>query len=632
MKKQWTKKQILIAALALMLTFTPFYMIAYLAIAYYGAKHLQASKIFSSLFSRFILFVLLLAGAVMAVGMVLWCIHIAVHPLIVAITFGGLTYVLTRLYPAKAASAKFDRSDAISLASASIIVGFIALSFYLPKPQDSATLQIVTNGYDNMAHVTLLMTDTKENGYVYGFKDDVGHKTISSLGAYPQGWHLATSHLLNGFGVNLLEPTKPLQAMTAYLGTLLVWYLITVYIAGRLAWRLLEEKISKATTKKADTIIVFLIASALIQFLVYWGSLLFGFASYFGCLAYIVLLAGLVIDKDDENYKAYLLIACVATLAAAQSWILPLPTMLATIALGFLWHKKPTHLAQLLRFFRRPNRHVVMTAGFLAIALIGGLFQVGILLYFNSVGATSAQLVNDGGIFWTSSMLVSILVTGTLIYWLKNKLTHSADWLIANLLPVLLLTAAIFAYQMLTTDGTSYYFIKTLGLAVAVTGLFFVPAFTDWILQLKKDISYPLAGSAVAILVLTLLFIGTGQNLMNFDGFLQRNSKITTETAEVIIDYLRTKDNTKNQLIVFRDASFEEDAMGSYVANRLSHRPEACAGIVSTREQHTEEKLEKLQRCMNNTPRDHFTIVTSDKTDLIVRERFGDSLSYVKVP
>lgn len=632
MNIRFNGKHLGIIVLLFALTFTPFYALTYLAMSYYGAKQLQSSRLFSSLLSRIVMFVLLLAATVMAVGMVLWFVHVPLHPAIVAVVFGGLVYTLIRLYPANNNDSRplFDRADAVSLVSASVIIGIIAVSFYLPKPQESASLQIATNGYDSAAHITLLTTDSIEKGYVYGFNKDVGHKTISALGAYPQGWHLATSHLMNGFGVNLLEPTKPLRTVNAYLSILIVWYMITVYIAGRIGWKLIESKLDKLRSKRFDTIIVFLLASVLIQFLVYWGSLLFGFASYFGCLAYILLLAGLIIDKDQDNYRAYLLIACIATLASAQSWIIPLPTMIASIFLGFLWHKKASGLTRLLQHFRRPNKHTVVTTAFLMIAILGGMFQVGILLYFNSVGATSAQLVNDGGIFWTSSMLVSILFLFTLLYWLKNRKKQS-DWLIANITPTLLLAAAIFAYQQLTTEGTSYYFIKTLGLAVAIMGLFFVPAFVDWIMQLKKDIAYPFAGTLLATVVIAVLFIGSGQNLMNLSGFMQRNSKITTETADVMVTYLKTVDNTKNQLVIFRDESFEEDAMASYIANRLAHRPEACPGIVSSREQPISDKFAKLRKCLNNNPNDHYTIITSDKTDKKVRAQFGNTLSYIKV-
>lgn len=616
--------------LATALSFTPLYALSYLLFCYMGAKHMRPSRIFQSQMSRIILNILLLAATVMAVGMVLWLIRTPLHPIIILLSFGALLYLLGRLCPAdpRSSSQTFDRSDLVSTISASVILLFIVMSFYFPKPQDSATFQIITNGYDNMAHVTLLTTDAKENGYVYGFTKDVGHKTISPLGAYPQGWHLTTSHIMNGFGANLLEPTKPLVVANAYLVVLAVWYFITVYIASRVSWRLLEDKITKKDLKKNDTIIVFLLASLLIQLLIYWGSLLFGFASYFGSLAYIVLLAALIIDKDKTNQKAYLLAAGIATLAAAQSWILPLPAMLGSILFGFFWKKEMSF--SLSSLLKRPSRQAVFSLICFFIAIFGGLFQVGILLYFNSVGATSAQLVNDGGIFWTSSMLVGVIFLFTFVYWLRSRKNFS-DILLACVLPIVLLSAAIFVYQMLTVEATSYYFVKTLGLAICIIGIFFIPAFVDLVIKLKQGAHYPLAGSMIAAAILVTLVIGTGQNLLNFSGFMQRNSKVTSETAEVIVQYLRTVDNTKNQLVVLRDESFEEDSLGSYLANRLSHRPSVCSGMTKSREQPLDDKFARLQRCMKNS-KDHFTVITSDKTHQKTVKRFGNSITYINVP
>ena len=619
-------------ALLTVISLTPFYGVAYIVALVYAATFIQPSKTFNSIASRFILSLLIMVAVIMAIGMILWFAHIALHPLITLAGFGAAIYTIGRLSSSakKPVATIIDRGDILSAVSASAIILLIVAFFYLPKPQDSASVQIITNGYDNIAHVSLLTTDAIEGGYVYGHEKDVSTKTLSALGAYPQGWHLATSHIMNGFGVNLLQPTKPLLTANAYVVILFIWYFITVYVASRVAWRLLKDNLADKIRNNVDISIVFLLSSLLIQLLVYWGSLLFGFASFFGCLAYLLLLTALILDKDESNSRSYLFIACMATLAAAQSWIIPLPAMIATILLGFFWHKPLPRWKQL--FQKKPEKHTTQSIGFLLIATLGGLFQIWILLRFTSVEATSAQLVAPGGIFWTSNLLVGVLLLFTLIYWLYDKKAQLSDKIIVSLAPILLVSAAVYTYQMIMAEATSYYFVKTFGLAMSVLGVFFIPAFVLWVTQLKKHINYPLAGTIIAASILATLVIGSGQNLLNFSGFMQRNSKVTTETAEAIVHHFKTTDSTKNQLFVFRNETVLEDTMGTYFANRLTHRANLCGGIVKDDQQTIDDKFKRFKKCIDRT-KDHITVITSDKTDSKLRSQFGTkNITYVKIP
>ena len=630
--KKITSKQILGIVLLAVIALTPFYSVAYIIALAYAAKHIQPSKTFGSLASRFILSLLIMVAVIMAIGMILWFVHVPLYPLMTLFGFGVAMLIIGKLLPSPinhSVSIVVDRGDILSAISASAIILLIIAFFYLPKPQDSASVQIITNGYDNIAHVSLLTTDAIERGYVYGYEKDVSTKTLSALGAYPQGWHLATSHLMNGFGVNLLQPTKPLLTANAYIAVLFIWYFITVYVAGRIAWRILQNTLEKKRYQTLDTAVIFILGSFLIQLLVYWGSLLFGFASFFGCLAYLLILTALVIDKEDTNSRSYLFIACMATLAATQSWIIPLPAMLATIFFGFFWHKPLPKWRQL---FQKPAKHTALSFIFLLIAVLGGLFQVWVLLKFTSVGATSAQLVAPGGIFWTSNLLVGTLLIFTFVYWLHDKKSHLSDKIVATLAPIILVSAAVYIYQMLMAEATSYYFVKTFGLAMSVLGVFFVPAFILWVLQLKKYVSYPFAGTLIAASILVTLIIGTGQNFLNFSGFMQRNSKVTTQTAEAIVHHFKTTDSTKNQLFVFRNETVLEDTMGTYFANRLTHRADLCDGVVRDDQQTLDDKFKRFKKCIDKT-KDHITVITSDKTDKELRSRFGTkNITYVKIP
>jgi len=622
-----------IGVLALIaLLFTPFYGIPYLVIVYGLARQLTYSKIFNSLFSRFILAGVIFGTLIMIVGTISWLLHISIHPLFLALVSIGLSILINKLSKTKESPVPlFNKGDVISVTLAVILIPIIALSFYFPKPSDASSLQILANGYDNAAHLSLVRTTADDKGYVYGYQNEVKSKTITDLNAYPQGWHLTASHLMNSFGLNFFKSSTPILAINGYLISLAITYVVAIFLATKIMWRLYQQY-SGEKDESLDAVLVFVVANLLIQLLIYWGSLLLGFASFIACLAYITVIISAVIDTSKNSYMVAILVSCLAAFATVQTWLLPLPAVFLTMLIAY----GPKVKELLVSKKKNDRKYLLQIITFAGIAALGGIFQLAILLKFNPVDSVSA-LNDDGGIFWISNLIFGAIVLLSIFYW-RNQHTDKliSDKFIASVSPFLLLSGTIFIYQMLSMDKTSYYFVKSIGIAVCVVGIFFVPAFLATVIKMTRGSKMIFVNSIVAITVIAVLMVSTGQNTLALSGFKQGNSKITTELAVAIEGYLRSNDVRKTHLMVLRDINTVEESVGTYFANRTAHLPDICESDLSldfiayARTPSLREKVNRFKQCLDNN--ESTVVITSNKSINEIRSLNDPRIIIVNVP
>lgn len=624
-----SKKNVFILSTLVIFSLTPFYGLSYLIAVYFFSKQVNYSKVFDTIFSKLVLSTIILSVVVMITGTIAWLTKLQTYPILVLIIFAAVSYLFKNDTKKNATSSLFNKADLISLLLSVLLIPVIIFSFYLPKFESFGSLQILTNGNDNTEHFSLLQTNSDENGYVYGPKEEVLNKTITPLNAYPQGWHLATSHLLNGFGVKLFQSDKPLLALNMYLVALIATYVTALYTVTLLMWRIFQLH-HKKRSETWDDILVFSSANIIIQLLLYWGSLLLGFASFLGCLIYFAVIISAITDKGKYNYLTTLSVACLGAFAITQTWLLPLPAVLGTIALGFVINKKSlTNIKRLLYVKKYIGVRAVLP---LALVLFGALFQVYIFIRFSTM-STSDAINNDGGVFWISNILLGIITFFTIHYWMsKHNDQIISDKFIAAVAPVAFLCGAIFIYQLLSEGRTSYYFVKSLGIMVCMIGIFFVPAFTETLRTISAKSKLPLAGTLLSISILSTLLTSTGQTTLALNGFIQRNSKVTSEIANEVENYLENYDVKSTRLVVLGGENTTEDYVATFLANRTAHIPNLCEIDISP-VRYTLSKAEKINRlknCANKNPKT--VVITSNYTYDAVRAINNPNLIIVNVP
>jgi hypothetical protein len=534
--------------------------------------------------------------------------------------------MIHRMQPTAATPQPFiDLGDIVSLGLALIAVLIVALSFYTPHASNADTIQFFTNGYDNNAHYGLMRATANTKGYVYY---SPGNNKGTIFNAYPQGWHLASGNIANGFGANLFSYSSPLSGIYAYMAILGTWYVLMVYAFTIVGWRLLTGL--GETTKKMhlDALLVFAMGNLLIQLVLFWGALTFGFSSYIGCIAYLILIGAMIIEHSQRKSLAYFAVAALSLIAVTQAWLLPFPAMLVTIFLGF--HKRQS-LSSTLRSFREERRLWALSA-LGAAALFASLFQVWVILAYG--GSVATQIVTDGGIFGISNILVGFVVVSSYIFWFHKRDKNSrrlGDAYLSIIAPTLVLSLAIYAFEILQSGGASYYFVKTFGLVFCFGGLFFVPAFCEVIAQHAKDSPLPFKSSILGASALALLLIGSGQTTNAFDGLLQRGSRLTYNSSVAISRYLSSGTSGHISMIVLRNYSFTEDNNGTLFAGNAAYNGETCLNAVTSDSvTPLNARIKSLDKCALRSSQ-QIDVLTSNHTQPLIQALHQQKITAIHI-
>jgi hypothetical protein len=621
-----------VITLALVLCFTPYYSITLFGLLFWASiRRPFASALFDSYFSRLILNLLIMSALIMVTGLYSWAISIPFHAIYAVIAF-GLYYYLTigRIKREDTGpNSIINRKDALSIALALIAIVIVCLSSYTPQASTAASIQRIATGYDNIAHYSLLQTTYEANGFVYGPLKEVSAQTITALNNYPQGWHLATSTLLKGFGGQLFEPSSLLLTFNIYLVVLYLWYFITVFLFTRVSLAVLDSIKVKVQRRSIGFVSAFSAANILIQLLVFWGALNLGFASFLPSIAYLVLLAWLVLSLRDSNehaiHKVFLMLLAIA--ATAEVWLLPVPAAGLVIVLALMPFVTKTTKTWVIAHKRIAGAY--LAAGVLLLLPI--LIQAYIYKAYALEG-TSELLNNDGGIFPISNTISCVLFIFTVaaIVAYKPIKNYLRDSFTIIVLPVLFLSIFVFIYQIFVTEKTTYYYIKLLGLALCLLGLFFVPLYATLISQIKFRQNQSLLLCLLSIGVIGGLITTGGQTTIEINGFVQQNSKVEYQTAVQLAKF--AGDGFKYPTVILRGKSHAEDSDGTYFANRMIHNEMVgtCEADVNYRENFTlDRRIKELVRCSKQHT---IRVIASNKTYPRLSKLQSPNLIVINVP
>ncbi len=632
-------KWIVTLAVLVAVACTPLYGLAYLTAVYLAARRIGVSRIFDTLFGNSVVQLLLLCVAIMIAGTCSWMLSVRVLPVAVLAVYAAIQYALWVSAGRRQLSTmrRIDRGDVIACGLAVVAIGLILANFYVPRPSNAATVQIFSNGFDNTAHLTLLRGVSDNDSFLYGTNESLHDKALNVLNAYayPQGWHLSTANILGGFGVDLFNHAKPFLAVNSYLLACATWYVVTLYVFTRIAWRLTVGLAKRRLEPTAGTVGVFVVGSLLIQGLVFWGTLTFGFSPYAACIAYLLLIAAMIIERAGQSRALPLfLVSCLALTGVAQTWLLPLPVALAMVVAGFVTVWRPRVMFAVLRDGIHRWRAIWLPVVVVAVTVGAALFQVYIFKAF-AADSTAAQITTDGGIFAISNTLVGVIAVVVFGVWFygRDADRNLGDALVVATIPIILFSFAIFVFQLWSADKTTYYFVKVFGLAVCLLGIFFVPAFTSLMTRMSKGSRLPFAPVIVAAGVVTLAIIASGQNTSALNNMAQRRSLLAYDTAKVLAAYLSDRDTfTNTKIVVLRGYTFGEDNYGAYFTRSASYLTDVCTNAITvTGRQTIDDRVRTLDWCADNTT-EPITVVTSDKTHDRVAALHRDDIHIVNVP
>ncbi len=542
----------LLLALAFIAALTPLYSIGYVLFVAAFASRLHILKSFTSYFSNFVIAFLVLLASIMMAGVFTSFLNIpnlAVINLLLAL---GICLVLCKFGRATERKKWFDASDGVSLVVALVIPIVITGIQLTSGSLDAALYRMVdANGRDRVAHFNMVQLAAENNNYPYSTSPmEVDGEVMYTN--YPQGWHLASASVVNGFLPQVFNPAKHSVgvAFAAYMVVVFAWFALAVFVLAKFAWYL-SGKVQKNTLRQAIPLAITILVPILGLFAV---SLSYGFDNYIGLMAFILLVVAasyeLLEDKTSQDKKSialYLSFVLPLTTAAFLVWILPIPALLLMVA--SVCCAGAGSISKFVRLvIRQPYMIMVML-----VCLLGAVLYL--FTYLHESGGSSF-----GVLLWTPwlktlpSPLIVLLTAGLavgLVVASRQKLSNLA----LLVLPFMAYYFALWLNAYFSGDTPGYYHAKLLGVVFVIAAPFACAALvraTAFVAQ-NTLVHWLYVATIVPLGMVGGLFILADQKVDL--RYLHRSQNLTAHEISYVVDEWLEKDGAPtgggdNQLII----------------------------------------------------------------------------------
>lgn len=614
-----------------LLSLTQFYGAGYVIFIIIGAVLLNFISAFSSYFSRLVLSGLLLAASVMLSGFLVLPFDGPLHPILVIGVFSTIVLVIyTQVHDSAAKkNVLFDKGDFVSIILAIAAPVVLFSSFSLSAP---GIFQIAEEGWDNGSHVLMLEDASAFNRYLYGPYESMKEILITKSNAYPQAWHLATANIVEGFGNrHLLDPSKPIQTMYVYVAIITTWMVIASYCFIKASWHVATRFTKRRLDSKGE-ITLFILVNLLFQMVVIWGAFVSGFSNFIGMLAYLSILTVVIIDGNRKNTPALLSMAFVFATSGVLCWFLPTPALLLSAALLPVILFAIKRRSEALIAAKRSKRFLVLAASLVLLCAL----QIAIFVLFSTtdgadqlnagVATDATEAVN--GVFHVSQLFFVAIAVFCSVYWTRCKRLskEQRDLFLLSTVPYVALVVALYFYQLITANSTSYYLPKLMGTALIPLGIFTAAAFSFWTYDhLRKYLRLSAPYTLVAgVLILGIVMIGSNQSTYGLSKLLERNARVGRPAAQAVVHFLRYGDQSRENVIIFRGRLLDrpyEDRNGKF-ESRVVHRQLNCSYRIIASGLTIDERVRKLGECADSLEKKgrSITVITSDRTKKHVKE------------
>ena len=370
------------------LVLTALYSFGYLLFSLAFARKLRVLKSFDSYFSNFVLVGLILVSSIMVTSMLTSALHIP--------NFAGINFLvallicsaITHHQPSDKSRIKFFTSSDIIGVVVALIVPLIILAIQLSSGSLNEALyrMVDANGRDRVAHFNMVQLNSENNNYIYS-TSPLGDGKDAVYTNYPQGWHLASANVVDGFTPGVFDPNTYgySASFIAYMTIIFSWFALAVFVFVKLTSHIAQS----FTRKMTKTQHAFALAgvTALPTLCLFGVSLSYGFDNYIGLSLYVMLIVAmshdLLTDKSIFQLRAYLVLSLLFATAAFLTWVLVIPILLAIIAISCI---AATGLKQTVRSFLSPF-----------VLVSSGLYFVAALLY----ASVFLQTSSGEAILWT---------------------------------------------------------------------------------------------------------------------------------------------------------------------------------------------------------------------------------------
>lgn len=337
------------------------------------------------------------------------------------------------------------------------------------------------DGWDNAAHVSLLQLTDHFKGYIYPMAN-AQHKGSQVVNSYPQGWHLASSHIASGFGGAAYDSNSAsaFRVLLTYVSTVYIWYIVSMYVFLKYATYIYGKTIKKLNILQIIPILI--TASLPLMLFVLFPSIHQGFVNYMAIIPFLILLTAATFQFTEGNRRDVLIGRRYVSLA------LPL---LAAITL--IWTLPAPAIALMCLYAVFVNKNIITTA--LSIkrlpillgattVILPSLVYAYILL--KNIGF-SAVYINTGYIAgFPRPALALILVAIILVGIHKKYITPTINHILIVVSPLTAYMLILWLLSYVKSGLIGYYQSKMFTLIVVLLMVFAVSVIMRLVIELSK--------------------------------------------------------------------------------------------------------------------------------------------------
>ena len=625
MKLNVNKKYLasLILGACLLLAPAPYKIISYVVLILCIAAVIPLGKTFGYL-TRTVLGFLLVTCVHQVFGIIFWALGLGFTLELSLLPFYILLIAMTlwnkpRLKPSFACT----KNEILALLFSIVCVGVIGATTFRGGPASQQSIRYISRGFDNSTHYSMVLSDYKNHGYVYGTNEGTKGKILLEFSAYPQGWHLTNSLIWHGLLDNF-NSANVSKFLFTYVLTTLAWYLALLFLVTNLTISLARQ-ITKKPLGNIEFIAVFG-GITLLQLTALVGLLSSGFSNYIALLAYIMatLLLALEVTQGNIRSRSYVLLASLLAAGMSFTWLLAAPVGYILVIAPFLKANKP--VATFFNFVK-DNKLVCLVSLFLL--AIGGT-QALIQLKYGS----GLEHLNALGVAWPlNKYLLPGLFAASIIALFSSSIPKSVQQFIQIIFASsAVLVGAIYMYQYQAIASVSYYSEKMTMALVVVMSIIACALLASSMRRLVKQSGelyslFILGGILVAIPVMFSIDTSTSRYVLGY-------RELSSSTALKIADLIYEKQAFHNNVIVMKDLSQFEDVSTTHTIDMLSDTvvPNKCSIALNNAlflgDIHP--RIDAVKLCANIYPKRNYYVLTSSKNHDDTQKLFGN-LPNVKV-
>jgi hypothetical protein len=380
----------------------------------------------------------------------------------------------------------------------------------------------------------------------------------------------------HGFSDNLAVQKNTGKVLGLYVGMMMVWYTVLVFLFCRFTLYLAE-----LLSGRRNGLVAYVSAFVFTGFceLLFLLAMLYnGFASFLPALAIPLVLSFMAADLLSDapavlkrRLPEFLFAALLLSAGMSFSWLLAAPVAYI-IVLAVLLTVFNSSIIALLKWFFSRNPLYILAA---LVALFLGMMQGFVQLKYGVEG-----LVNwPGGSGNLNYIILTLFLAAGCVTFVLNKNSLLTKLFAASLAGALLVPGAVYVYQFYTNGTANYFSIKATYITLTLLGVFAgacLVALAERFEARAGTLTAALfAVGLIVFLPMTsnlelgtspVLGIGTPSYLKG-DRFLSKTT--ARQVAQLVLDHKLKDDN----MLMLKHQRYAEDITVTHFGDMLSRRP-----------------------------------------------------------